>query len=96
MNSLHYRRNTGDLGTSFGDMVCGKMRTILRAWVTSRRGSLTQVHLHIDDPSLVIYQKVAEQKKRDGRKVRVMNGGDLNVESAVVNRLDFDEELSVP
>ena len=52
--------------------------------------------LHIDDPSLVIYQKVAEQRKRDGINVWAMNGSDLNVEPAVVNRLDFDEELSVP
>ena len=72
------------------------MRTILRAWVKSRRSSLTQVHLHIDDPSLVIYQKAEGQKIRDGSKVRAMNGGDLNVEQTVVNRLEFDEELSVP
>lgn len=66
MNALHYRGDTGQRGTSLAQMVTGKMKSVLRPWVTGLRAQrLTQAHLHIDDPRLVLPQKIADQKRRD-------------------------------
>lgn len=98
MNVLHYRGNTGDRGTSLLHIVAGKIRTILRLWMTGPRAQhLHQIHLHIDDPSRLITHKVAEQSLRDAGRSKFNSGtGDEGHDmSTTVNRLHSLVNLNV-
>lgn len=69
MNALHYRGDDGQRGTTVLDVVTGKMNTLLRKWIARGNAStLQQIHLHIDDPTLLIPQKAAEQSIRDDNR----------------------------
>lgn len=100
MNALHYRGHTGHRGTALRDVITGKMKSVLRPWITGTRGrSLRQVHLHINDPSYFLCQKISEQSRRDRRRREARNHLDdagsieaRNTHSA----LAFKDELNVP
>lgn len=99
MNALHYRGDTGQRGTSLEDIVVGKMKSVLRPWITGRRAvRLQQLHLHIDDPNFVIVHKRAEQNRRD--RSRSTKEGDVDdVERANMRSsvgIGFQDDLNVP
>ncbi|CAN8065684.1 unnamed protein product [Agarophyton chilense] len=55
MNAIHYGGYRAESGTTLKDVITGKMKIILRRWLSRRRGaSLRQLHLYIDDPNLVL------------------------------------------
>lgn len=62
---------------------------------TSRH--LKQVHLHIDDPTLVIAQNSSEQQRRDLNRSKLSSIGDAVPSSAISteNNIVFQEELKV-
>ena len=97
MNALHYRGSTGERGTVLREVVTGKMKGILKPWLTgSRAEHFIQVHFHIDDPSLVLKHKSAEQQRRDETRQECTGQNDsLEVPSQPFN-LGFAEEQKVP
>ena len=97
MNSLHYRGDTGERGTSVMEVVTGKMKSVLKPWLTGTRAArLHQIHLHIDDPFLLINQKGSEQRRRDERGAAATNNLQDAEEVSEGHVLHFDEELSLP
>lgn len=97
MNAIHYRGDTGGRGTSLQGVVTGKMKTVLRAWIAGPRARwLRQLHLHVDDPSLVLLQKNAEQARRDSKRA----GSDVVMEgvhgASHSFGIGFQEDLNVP
>lgn len=99
MNVLHYRGDTSGAGTSFRSAVTGNMKTLLRRWINSRSArTLKSIHLHIDDPSIVISKKASEQSRRDAYRTtsRETGAGRDADDYVIINRIGFDEELCVP
>ena len=69
MNHIWTRGTDGRRGNSIFQVTVMKLKHLLRPWFTGRRSKkLAQLHLHIDDPTLVIPQKRGEQGRRDGMR----------------------------
>ena len=97
MNSLHYRGDTGERGTSVMEVVTGKMKSVLKPWIAGTRAALLhQIHLHIDDPSLLINQKGSEQRRRDDSRAAATNNLQDAQDLSEGHVLHVDEELSLP
>ena len=97
MNALHYRGSTGERGTVLREVVTGKMKNMLRPWVTGTRAKyLSQIHLHIDDPSLVLRHKSAEQQRRDEGRSTFSVAEDDAERSSHTYKMGFGEGLNVP
>lgn len=98
-NALHYRGDSGERGTSLREIVAGKMREVLRRWLTdSMAVHLRQIHLHIDDPNYNLRQKHTEQKRRDNHRQSSSdeNSAGQDHESFAVRKLQFQDEMTVP
>ena len=97
MNALHYRGSTSERVTVLREVVTVKMKGILKPWLTgSRAAHLSQVHLHIDDPSLVLKHKSPEQQRRDETRQEGTGQNDSFEVPGQPFNLGFAEELKVP
>ena len=97
MNSLHHLGDIRERGTSVMEVVTGKMKSVLKPWITgTRTARLHQIHLHIDDPSLLINQKGSEQRRRDESRAAATNILQDAEELSEGHVPHFDEELSLP
>ena len=96
MNALHYRRNTGDRGTSLRDFITSKMKSVLRHWITGTGAAhLRQMHLHVDDPNFVLKHRTAEQAKRDATRARSV-GCDEQILRDGAQSIGFSDKINVP
>lgn len=97
MNAIHYRCDDGGRGTKLGEIVIGKMKRLLRRWVKGKRASsLRQLHLHIDNPTIVIPQKGSEQRRRDGNRHRDEDVAEDSKQLACYSLPGYQEELVIP
>lgn len=96
MNAIHYRGSDGGRGTRLVDIVTGKMKGLLRRWTSGERAkSLREIHLHIDDPGLVIAQKRSEQARRDAARHSVWKKRSNNTGNASSEKNDETHETEL-
>lgn len=98
MNQIWSRGTYGTRGSSLFNITTAKINHVPCPWFSGRRSRhLTQVHLHIDDRTLVIPQKKGEQYGRD--VLRNSNSGLEGVKVENVSELEnlgFHKAVTVP
>ncbi|PXF47001.1 hypothetical protein BWQ96_03191 [Gracilariopsis chorda] len=95
MNHIWTRGTDGRRGNSIFHVTVMKLKHFLRPWFSGSRGKqLRQLHLHVDDPSIVIPQKHGEQARRDA--TRSMDENTARNGSDELNSIGFLLPITVP
>lgn len=75
MNALHCRGDSTDGGTVLRIVVTGKIKSIIKPYVTGAAARhLKEVHLHVDKPTKIIVQKRSERSRRDQNRSNSTDG----------------------
>lgn len=100
MNHVWTRGTDGRRGNTMFNVCVMKMKHLLCPWFSGRRSrSMRKLHLHIDDPSLLIPQKRGEQERRDStRTVTNETVSDAHVlqSPSELPRIGFNSPVNVP